>query len=131
MITTIAEPGIPWGDIAGGSAVGAVLLSIFLFLKDRNEQRKTDEINRKESHETIRKAHETVICVADKFAQTVGENTDVFGRTIKDALEQAHEAHEKTTIRNEIARQKCEDTIATLLRDGPRLHTREKGPIDS
>lgn len=125
----IEATGIPWGDIAGGGAVLAVLVAIVLFLKDRADQRKFDEVQRRESHETIRKAHESVICVSDKFAQAVGENTETFAKTITATLLQADQANERREATSQAAHQKCEDTIHQLLRDAPRAHAREKGEV--
>jgi hypothetical protein len=106
----IEAAAFPWDAIAGGGAAVTLLGAFYVFLKHATEQRK-------ESHDTIRKAHETIIVMGDKFSQTVGENTQTFSKTIAQTLEAANACNERILHEAREAHAKCEETIHGLLRD--------------
>lgn len=112
-VARASESGSPWGEVVGG--VG-VLVAIGLFLRHMGELKK-------EHHETVRKAHETICVQADKhatsqarFAASIEDVTTRFSETAVAIQKQANEANAALLHEAREAHAKCEETIHGLLK---------------
>jgi hypothetical protein len=127
------DPSMPWDKIAGGSAALALLASFVVFLRHMADIKK-------EHHETIRKAHETICVQAGKhtealerFATALETCASTFAATTLSIQKEAHSAQALLLSEARAEHAKCEETIHSLLR-GRRQHLErrdEPEPKDS
>lgn len=123
----LEDPSIPWDKIGGGSAALALLTSFVVFLRHMSDIKK-------EHHETIRKAHETICVQAakhsealERFATALEQCASTFAQTALSIQKEAHTAQAALLHEARLEHAKCEETIHSLLR-GRRNPDRREEP---